>query len=189
MATKATSKKKGRTGQVPPRPTGQTRQSYPNAPKKLNVKRLYMQGLSIREIARREKLDRATITKIVSAEDMESYIEEHRHKLLGLAPKALESLEFALENEADGRVASQFLEKFAVFPESRKPAFNFSQTNATQILTGDKDSSPRELSEQEVEERAIELMCQRLAQTAMERSKIFKTAMPELEELKAEKVK
>lgn len=132
--------------------------------------------LSIREIARRTKRANCTVAKIIKLPDAAKFVEEQREKLLGLSEIAMESIEYALENETDGRMAQIFFEKFGFFPQVANG--RQSQIDATQII----DVEGRVLTEEEKEEAAIEEMCKKLAHTAMQRHKVFKTAMPELEE-------
>jgi len=69
----------------------------------------YIDGESIRNIAREEDRDRETITRIVRSMEMEQVVREQRERLFALAPKALDALDAGLEMPNAGRLALDVL--------------------------------------------------------------------------------
>jgi hypothetical protein len=66
----------------------------------------YLLGKSIRQIARKQHRDPATVSKIVKSSEMDRIVLDMREKFFGkLLPRALESIQFALDEETDGRLA------------------------------------------------------------------------------------
>ena len=147
--------------------------TYTPKAQQIRIKAFRLIGKSLREIARIEKKSVKTVQKIVKMPDMEQYVKDQREKLLALSDKALESMEFALENEENGQRASEFLERFGIYPAKQKAV---PQLDATQILdSGEKAGDKEEL--------AIQECMLRLVQTTMERHKVFGTKMTELDEM------
>jgi hypothetical protein len=81
----------------------------------------YLLGKSIRQIAREQHRDPATVSKIVKSGQMEKVVQDMREKFFGeLLPKALYSVQFALEEEADGRLGYQVLMDSGVVPRGKQ---------------------------------------------------------------------
>lgn len=76
-------------------------------------------GKSLREIAREQNRDRRTVTKIVNQPEMRNILERVKSRLIQLTDNAAESVEFAVDNEIDGKVALRILEGFGVLPNGR----------------------------------------------------------------------
>src|ERR1035437_8584312 len=89
-------------------PPQHTRQSVaPKIPAIQQAKILQMAaaGKSLREIAREQNRDRRTVTKIVNQPEMRNILERVKSRLIQLTDNAAESVEFAVDNEIDGKVA------------------------------------------------------------------------------------
>jgi transposase len=65
----------------------------------------YVGGESIRQIAREEQRDRATVTKIVRSDEMNTVVQEMRERYYGLASAAADAIEHTLRVQKDGRTA------------------------------------------------------------------------------------
>jgi 1,4-dihydroxy-2-naphthoyl-CoA synthase len=77
----------------------------------------YLLGKSIRQIAREQHRDPATVSKIVKSREMEKIVLDMREKFFGeLLPRALQSVQFALEEETDGRLGYQVLKDSGAIP-------------------------------------------------------------------------
>jgi hypothetical protein len=151
-------------------------------PQQTRIKARYVQGQSVRQIAREEKRDRATVQKVISSEEMVDYISKKQSELLTFADPALESLLYTLENETDGEKAVLVLDRLEVFPRPETKRLDV-DINATQIL----DNQPE--TEDEKLERAVKAECAKLAFISYERHKVFRTPMPEMEEITEEESK
>ena len=76
----------------------------------------YVGGASVRQIAKVERRDRATVSTIVKCEQMESYVQDMKERCAGLASVAMDTLEHALVIEKDSRLAYQLLRDVGVIP-------------------------------------------------------------------------
>ena len=80
----------------------------------------YLLGRSIRQIAREQHRDPATVSKIVKSPQMAQIVLDMREKFFGeLLPRALESIQFALDEETDGRLGYQVLKDAGVIPDEK----------------------------------------------------------------------
>jgi 1,4-dihydroxy-2-naphthoyl-CoA synthase len=83
----------------------------------------YLLGKSIRQIAREQHRDPATVSKIVKSSEMDRIVLDMREKFFGkLLPKALKSIQFALDEETDGRLGYQVLKDSGVIPKEKETA-------------------------------------------------------------------
>jgi len=62
----------------------------------------YVAGESIRRIARQEQRDRATVTKIVRSDEMNTFVQKLRERYYGLGFDALGAMQHALQVQKDG---------------------------------------------------------------------------------------
>lgn len=86
------------------------------APQIERIKQRHIMGQSQREIARAEGRSRPTIKRIVKSEEMLAYIQEMRERFFGLAPDALATIECALREQKDARIAYDILRDVGVAP-------------------------------------------------------------------------
>jgi hypothetical protein len=82
----------------------------------LEIINLYLQGRSLCEIARRTHRARQTVTKICRSDEIQAKVVEVRERLIGSADRWIESINFALDHELDGRLALELAERFGVIP-------------------------------------------------------------------------
>jgi 1,4-dihydroxy-2-naphthoyl-CoA synthase len=81
----------------------------------------YLLGKSIRQIAREQHRDPATVSKIVKSSEMDRIVLDMREKFFGkLLPRALQSIQFALDEETDGRLGYQVLKDSGVIPNQKE---------------------------------------------------------------------
>lgn len=138
-------KKFGRTGsQVP-------------VPQQLRIIEKYMRGTSIRHIAEEEDRARQTVTKIVRAPEVQSYIEKLREEVMALGDEMVKSVRFALRHELDGRLAHEMLKDIGVIQPRTEPWS--SQCQPTQ-------------------EKWTEEWTRRLNLMALDRSEVYGTKVP-----------
>jgi hypothetical protein len=123
----------------------------------------YVLGKTKIDIAKEEGIDRETVRRIVKAPEMDSYVEAKRELWRGLCDPAIEVLRQKLK-EGDKEVALKVLLSNGVIPP---PGATFDIQPATKH-TGD--------------ERVRQLM-EAFAAVAIERARVYKTPMPELNEI------
>src|SRR5258708_30622298 len=71
--------------------------TYTPPPQQQRIKQKYMDGMSIRKIAREENKARETVTKIVRAPDMDEVVERMKEKLFALMDKCVDAITYAVE--------------------------------------------------------------------------------------------
>src|SRR5271167_1581762 len=72
-------------------------------PQSARIMERYVGGESIRQIAREERRDRATVTKIVHSEEMNAFVQKMRERYYGLGFDALDAVQYTLQVQKDGR--------------------------------------------------------------------------------------
>jgi hypothetical protein len=80
----------------------------------------YIAGQSIRQIARDEQRDRATVTKIVRSDEMQAFLEKMRERFYGFAFDAMDAVEHSLKQQNDVRLAYRMLSDIGVVPSERE---------------------------------------------------------------------
>jgi hypothetical protein len=92
-------------------------------PQSARIVERFITGQSIREIAREEKRDRATVTKIVKGPEIQSYIQTLREKYYGALEIALDALLDELRNpnsRTRGWLAYEMLKDGGVVPSQQE---------------------------------------------------------------------
>lgn len=91
--------------------------TYTPPPQQQRIKQKYMDGMSIRRIAREEHKARETVTKIVRSPEMDEIVEEIKEKLIALADKCVERITHAVQFEKDGGwLAFELAERWGAIP-------------------------------------------------------------------------
>jgi hypothetical protein len=140
-------------------------------PQQLRIIEKYMQGMSLRRIAEEEDRARQTVTKIVRAPEVEGCIEKLREEVIALGDEMVKSVRFAVRHELDGRLAYEMLKDIGVL----QPRAQVQLNNQSQM------------TEEQSEKFWTEEWTRRLILMAMERNRVYGTALPvHLEELKRE---
>ena len=124
----------------------------------------------MRKIAAEEGRDEATVAKIVHMEDMQQYVEGIRRQYWGLRQEAVRSV--LKELKRDGWLAHQVLKDIGVVPQEKQ-------------AVNQQASTQRPMTDEE-EERAVNELTERIVRATIERHKIFKMRMPQLEQLEGE---
>jgi transposase-like protein len=122
------------------------RGSYKAEAQKMRVKTMHVSGSSIRAIARKEKIARETVTRIINEPDVKQFVEELRAKWYGLGNLALEAEKYRLEVKKDGWLGHKVLECMGVVPpkqsqvrtetSSYTPEQNYSREALNILLEG-----------------------------------------------------
>jgi len=91
--------------------------TYTPPPQQQQIKRKYMEGMSIRQIAREEHKARETVTKIVRSPDMEEIVERLRQQMIPVLDEVVPALFRALKYSEDGGwLAFELAERFGGIP-------------------------------------------------------------------------
>jgi len=121
-------------------------------PQSARIMKRYAGGESIRQIAREEQRDRATVTKIVRSEEMNAVVRKLREEYYGLGYDALGAVQHALKVQRDGRLGHQLLANIGVIPSAEErnamaaeEAMNVDRASLTPFevaMTEDEDGQP-----------------------------------------------
>lgn len=91
------------------------------APQIERIKQRHIMGQSQREIARAEGRSRPAIAKIVKGKEMQAFVQEMRERFYGLAPDALATIEYAMREQKDARIAYEILRDAGVVSRKGEP--------------------------------------------------------------------
>ena len=138
----------------------------------------YVGGESIRQIAREENRDRATVTKIVRSDEMQAFVQKMRERFYGLAFDAMNSVEHSLQHQNDARLGYRILTDIGVVPSAGER-----YSIATQPPSIDKSTmTPLELATAENEDGSINRAAYGAACVIEESARVFGTELPTAEE-------
>ena len=98
-------------------PHGKPRTIVP-APQSARMIQRYVGGQSIRQIAREERRDRATVTKIVRSDEMQVFVQKMRERFYGLAFDAMNTVEHSLRQQNDARLGYRILSDIGIVPSA-----------------------------------------------------------------------
>src|SRR5882762_2289555 len=91
--------------------------TYTPPPQQQRIKRKYMDGMSIRQIAREEHKARETVTKIVHSADMSEIVQRMREKLFALMDECIDAITRAVKYSKDGGwLAFELAERWGAIP-------------------------------------------------------------------------
>lgn len=131
-------------------------------PQSQRVLQRFVAGESIRSIARAERRDRATITRVVRSDQMQEYVQNMKERFVGLGCAAMDALEHGLMVEEDSRLAYQLLRDIGVFP------------------SGGQVIQPQNQEPMTDEDARLRQTMIKLAACAIERNRVFKTPLPNI---------
>jgi hypothetical protein len=144
-------------------------------PQSARIMQRYVGGDSIREIARAEKRDRATVTKIVRSDEMNAVVQEMRERYYGLGFDALDAVEHTLQVRKDGGLGRQVLADIGVIPS---PEERYAITSRPDKAT----LTPFEIAVAEDENGQINRVAYGMACAIEESARCFGTPLPTAEE-------
>jgi hypothetical protein len=160
-----------------PVPTKKPRTIVP-PPQSARIMQRYVGGESIRQIAREEHRDRATVTKIVRSDEMQGFGQKMRERFYGLAFDAMNAVEHSLKQQNDARLAYRMLCDLGVVPSAEER-----YSIATQPPYIDKSTmTPLELAIAEDEDGRINRVAYGAACVIEESARVFGTELPTAEE-------
>ena len=135
----------------------------------------YVSGDSIREIAREERRDRATITKIVRSDEMNAVVQKMRERYYGLGLDALDAVEHTLQVRKDGGLGRQVLTDIGVIPSAEERYAVASQPDKATL-------TPFEIAVAEDENGQINRVAYGMACAIEESARCFGTPLPTADE-------
>jgi hypothetical protein len=163
--------------QSQPRSTEKPRTVVP-PPQSARIMQRYVGGESIRQIARNEKRDRATVTKIVRSDEMQGFVQKMRERLYGLAFDAMDAVEHSLQRQNDARLGYRILTDIGIVPSAGER-----YSIATQPRSINKSAmTPLELAMAEDEDGRINGAAYGAACVIEESARVFGTGLPTAEE-------
>jgi hypothetical protein len=163
--------------QSQPRSTKKPRTIVP-PPQSARIMQRYVGGESIRQIARDEERDRATVTKIVRSDEMQGFVQKMRERLYGFAFDAMNSVEHSLKQQNDARLAYRMLSDIGVVPSAEER-----YSIAAQPPSIDKSTmTPLELAIAEDEDGRINRVAYGAACVMEESARVFGTELPTAQE-------
>ena len=147
-------------------------------PQSARIIEQYIGGKSIRQIAREEQRDRATVTKIVRSDEMQGFVQKMRERLYGFAFDAMNSVEHSLKQQNDPRLAYRMLSDIGIVPSTGER-----YSIATQPPSiGKSTMTPLELAMAKDEDGRINRAAYGAACVIEESARVFGTELPTAEE-------
>jgi hypothetical protein len=119
-----------------PRPTAKSCVSRLPRPTVVRIQARYIAGENQTQIAKAERCDRETVSRIVKSSEMAEYVERMKEEFRGLVPDALAAVRHALQEQKDARIAYQLLRDTGVIPspeELTQSAMQQSAPDATPL--------------------------------------------------------
>ena len=148
------------------------------APQSARIIQRYIGGQSIRQIARDEKRDRATVTKIVRSEDMQVFVQKMRERFYGFTFDAMNAVEHSLKQQNDARLAYRMLCDIGIVPSAEERSLVAAQPPSIDKST----MTPLELAMAEGEDGRINRTAYGAACVIEESARVFSTELPTAQE-------
>jgi hypothetical protein len=126
----------------------------------------YASGASVRQIARIEKRDRATVSKIVKSEDMTRYVASMRERFFALADDAIISVQKALQ-AGDAELGYRLLKDVGIVPSKQEITI--------------ENAEP--MNDQDARVRQVMI---KMASCAIERNRVYGTPLPSVDRAEQE---
>lgn len=165
-------------GQNQPKPAKPRRIIVP-PPQSARIIQRFVAGESVRAIAKVERRDRATVTRIVNSDEVKKIVQLMRSQVYGMAGDALDAVRHALREQKDARVGYQLLRDIGAVPR-----FAEAESNAIQAQQPEPDDlTPYEQAAAQDETGRINPILLGLIRIAQERSAAFGLTMPTLDEM------
>jgi hypothetical protein len=162
------------TSQNQPNSTKKPRTIVP-PPQSARIMERYVAGESIREIARQERRDRATVTKIVRSDEMNAVVQKMRERYYALGFDALEAVQHTLKVRKHGVLGRQVLTDIGVIPSAEERYAITSQPDKATL-------TPFEFAVAEDEDGQINRIGYGMACAIEESARCFGTVLPTAEE-------
>jgi hypothetical protein len=160
--------------QTQPRSTKKPRTNVP-PPQSARIMQRYVSGESIREIAREERRDRATVTKIVRSDEMNAVVQKMRATYYALGFDALNAVQHTLQVRKDGGLGRHVLSDIGVIPSPEERHAIASQPDRAAL-------TPFETAVAEDENGQINRVAYGMACAIEESARCFGTPLPTADE-------
>ena len=144
-------------------------------PQSARIMQRYVSGDSIREIAREEGRDRATVTKIVRSDEMNAVVQKMRERYYALGFDALDAVQHTLRVRKDGGLGRQVLTDIGVIPSAEEIYAVASQLDKATL-------TPFEIAVAEDEDGRINRVAYGMACAMEESARCFGTFLPTADE-------
>jgi hypothetical protein len=151
-------------------PTKKPRTIVP-PPQSARIIERYVAGDSIREIAREERRDRATVTKIVRSDEMNAVVQKMRERYYALGFDALDAVQHTLQIRKDGGLGRQVLTDMGVIPSAEERYAIISQPDKARL-------TPFEIAVADDENGQINRVAYGMACAIEESARCFGTPLP-----------
>jgi hypothetical protein len=149
-------------------------------PQVLRIMERHVSGESNREIARTEAVDRKTVARVVGSAEFQDHIRLQRERFYGMIPAALDTLQHALEQKNDARIAYQVLADTGVIPSAEERASALTQPPRS-ISDEAREALVSSLSEQDrIVWRVLKMFQQKAAAFGMPEDSIIPPAQPQV---------
>jgi hypothetical protein len=144
-------------------------------PQSARIMERYVAGDSIRQIARDERRDRATVTKIVRSDEMNAVVQKMRERYYGLGFDALDAVQHTLQVRKDGGLGRQVLTDIGVIPSPEERYAIATQPDRATL-------TPFEIAVAEDEDGQINPVAYGMACAMEESARCFGTFLPTADE-------
>jgi hypothetical protein len=145
----------------------------------MRIVQRFVAGESVRTIAKVERRDRATVTRIVNSDEVKEIVQLMRSQVYGMAGDALDAVRHALREQKDARVGYQLLRDIGAVPRSAE-----TESNAIQAQQPEPDDlTPYEQAAAQDGTGRVNPILLGLIRCAQERSAAFGLTMPTLDEM------
>jgi hypothetical protein len=131
------------------------------------IKLLRATGAGIREICRTIGRSPAAVSKIVRAEERDQKSEETKGKIWGMIEEMLQSVNYAVQNEVDGRLAHTLLRDLGILVEQKRQV----------QLEVQRSMQPGEIID--IEDKLVDDWSRKLGVLALEKAKVYGGTLPE----------
>jgi hypothetical protein len=149
---------------IPHKPAKKMRHRIPPV-QRLRVMEKYALGQNQTAIASEEKINRETVARIVRSTEMEMYTEEMRERWRGLCDDAIQSVR---------RLIAQ---------DDRQTVFRVLESNGIIAPPGQVQNIGAQPAAKPTQDERVNTLRACFADVMMERARVFKTPMPELNEI------
>jgi hypothetical protein len=153
---------------IQPKPAKKTRNRIPPI-QRLRVMEKYALGTNQTAIAREENLNRESVARIVKSEEMQTFTEEIRERWRGLCEDAIQSVRRLIASDDRPTVLRVLESNGIIAPQGQ-----------VQNLSVQTAASPNQ-------DERVNTLRACFADVMMERARVFKTPMPELNEIANER--
>jgi len=165
--------------QSPPKPAKPVRTTIVPAPQSMRIVQRFVAGESVRAIAKVERRDRATVTRIVNNDEVKKIVQLMRSEVFGMAGDAVDAVRHALRELKDARVGYQLLRDIGAVPRLAE-----AESNAIRAMqTEPEELTPYERAAAQDDSGRINPIQLALVRVAEAKSAAYGFSMPTIDEM------